>query len=192
MKLCLSCRVLAPGKPPTEHALFCPGCGRSFGVRRCKSCKKKPASPRDATHCIHCGGNNLTEATAYLELGWLVRLISWSFVFLIGRWVWLSVAEGRSTNTTTGASGRTWLDAVLIGAIELCGRILIVGGTLYILLLLVSSVISFVFPGSVSKGFSVLGGSFKLISKILIPLGKFGAKCLFRLVEGKPQNDKSG
>ena len=105
MKFCLSCRHLSSSRELSGESLFCPHCGLSFGVRRCTACKKKPSSPRDAGHCVHCGGQNLTDATAYLELGWLVKLLVWGGIFLLGRWVWgwfvgTRVAVGEGTVST--------------------------------------------------------------------------------------------
>lgn len=193
MKLCLSCRRLSPGNDHYGVSLFCPHCGLSFGARRCRKCKKKPGSPLHAHHCIHCGGTDLSDATGYLELGWLVRLLAWGLVFLIGRWLWFQFGFGGVAIPAPNANGRTWLDAVLIGAVELCGRILIVGGTLYILLLLTSSVISLVFPASVGKGLNnlltnLLTGGLKAIGQLVIGIVKIGAKGLHRLVEGKHEH----
>jgi hypothetical protein len=190
MKLCLSCRHLSPGNDHYGVSLFCPHCGLSFGARRCRSCKKKPGSPLDAHHCVHCGGTNMSDAAYYLELGWLVRLTAWGVVFLIGRWLWFRFGFGGASSTGVSSHGRTWLDAVLIGTIELCGRILIVGGTLYVLLLLTSSVISLVFPVSVGKGIgNLLAGGLKAAGQLLVAGVKLGAKGVYRLVEGDHKGD---
>lgn len=87
MKLCLNCRQMSSDRDLSGPALFCPHCGLSFGVRRCGKCKKKPTSPRDATHCVHCGGTNLTAATSYLNFGWLSVSLSCGLIYVLARWI---------------------------------------------------------------------------------------------------------
>lgn len=82
MKLCFACRQLSSSRDLSADALFCPHCGLSFGVRRCTSCKKMPSSPRDANHCVHCGGTKLTDGTAYLDLSWMAKLLVLGSLFL--------------------------------------------------------------------------------------------------------------
>ena len=100
MKLCLNCRQMSSDHDLSGPALFCPHCGLSFGVRRCSKCKKKPTSPRDATHCVHCGGTNLTAATSYLNFGWLSVSLSCVLVYVFARWIVLPLLEflGASLN----------------------------------------------------------------------------------------------
>ncbi len=109
MKLCFSCRQLSSSRDLSGDSLFCPHCGLSFGVRRCKSCKKKPSSPLDAQYCVHCGGQKLTDATSYLEAGWIAKLLTLGGGFLAVRWLWNHAAGAVSSGARGGASSASAL-----------------------------------------------------------------------------------
>jgi hypothetical protein len=93
MRLCLSCRQLSSDRDLSGPSLFCPHCSKSFGVKRCHSCKKKPSSPLDATYCVHCGTDSLTEATPYLQFGWLAKLFLLGCAYFLVRCLWPHLAS---------------------------------------------------------------------------------------------------
>jgi len=78
---CLTCRFASP-----TGSLYCSRCGRGFGCRICKSGHPNPMS---ATWCTACGKprNELSEATLFVPLSWLSRLVCWSFAICLLLWV---------------------------------------------------------------------------------------------------------
>lgn len=75
MRVCLSCWFVSP-----VGSLLCGRCGRSFGGRLCP---RHHLSPAGSQFCVQCGKQELIEATLFLSLGWLSRLIAWGAVFLL-------------------------------------------------------------------------------------------------------------
>lgn len=175
MKFCLSCRQLSSSRDLSGESLFCPHCGLSFGVRRCTSCKKKPSSPRDAQHCVHCGGQKLTDATAYLELGWLVKLLVWGGIFLLARWVWFALVAPTGQMTGTGAPSVGWL-------LPLLDRVLF-----WLLLFGLWYVVLGLLPGTEPLR-KLMIGALKAVGKafvvLLTHLVRLVYKLLLRLLEG--------
>lgn len=134
MKFCFSCHQLSSSRDLTGESLFCPHCGLSFGVRRCRSCKKKPSSPLDSQYCVHCGGQKLSEATSYLEMGWLVKILTLGVGFLAVRWLWNHLAGVVSPATKGGA---TSVSALLLPLLDRILFWLLFFGFWYVILSLV-------------------------------------------------------
>ncbi|BDI34171.1 hypothetical protein CCAX7_62220 [Capsulimonas corticalis] len=63
MRLCLTCRHMAPAGAP-----FCGHCGRSFGGRLCSQWHLSPPSAR---YCVHCRRTALSDPTSFIPLGWV-------------------------------------------------------------------------------------------------------------------------
>lgn len=89
MQFCLTCKRVSP-----SGSVYCAHCSpaRSFGGRRCPKGHLSPASTRGA--CIVCGKPNadLSQATAYLNLGCLPRLFAWGIIATLGLFLWANHA----------------------------------------------------------------------------------------------------
>jgi len=111
---CLSCRYASP-----VGSVFCGRCGRGFGARICTSGHTCPPASRFCTTCRK-PESELSEATAYIPIGWASKLVAWSALFAC----LLLAVRHASDDISDVLAGALWLAAHAFGVTEcaiVCG-----------------------------------------------------------------------
>lgn len=107
MRFCLACRSLSSSGP------ICSKCGRSFDGRLCP---QGHLSDLDAKFCSQCRSQALTDGTASIRLGGLLRLLLIAgFLFFLWRFVASSGWGASARHSLSSAYGWLVLQIVQIG-----------------------------------------------------------------------------
>jgi len=179
MRLCLSCRFVSPAA-----SLLCGRCGRSFGGRLCP---RHHLSPVGSRFCVQCGKQELTDATLFLSLGWLSRLLAWGVALLL-----ISLITHHAGGLAHGLWAVAWW--ALVHLLNICPCVVmreLVGVLTWLLALLLLSWLLPGIAGARLRGalFGTLRWTWHVASRMTHAFGGW----LYRRVEGAPATpEKSG